>query len=108
MMHLTCLCVCRTFCCCLYYVDLSVFSTHLIDVHMLMLYPVRKSAAVYVYGHLYIQCIYIYIQFFIAACHVCFLGLSRLSAECRLQEMEDMLTKSTEMLDFWGGGMLER
>ena len=41
-----------------------------------------------------------------------FIGLSRLGAERRLQEMEEMLTKSTEMLgvvtqefcDFYGCG----
>ena len=40
-----------------------------------------------------------------------FIGLSRLGAECRLQEMEEMLTKRTEMLVvvkqelwfLWGG-----
>jgi len=31
-------------------------------------------------------------------CYACFIGLSRLGAECRLQEMEEMLTKRTEML----------
>ena len=39
-----------------------------------------------------------YISFLLQHAMRVFFGLSRLGAECRLQEMEEMLTKRTEML----------